>query len=214
MLKKNHYYGGCPPLGRIITLYRCFDSQRGPQELSPQLQQQIINAATVANTYTLNIGQADITFFNFLLGIKQFIDPNLNVRVAIQIWANNPNVNSPLINNLMRPSDNIPQSNIFFIKVAASDTIFSLRVIPNLHTGDFPLQVHRNRKLRPASLYWNHPENMSREYSNYDLCETLYANNFNQTNIYLQGLDLSQPNVKTLENFVRLFYSLLGNSHL
>jgi hypothetical protein len=217
MYKKHNYYGGGPVLGRNITIYKCFDNTPAPGQLSPQLQQQIINGANVDNTYTLAIPGNNITLFNFTLALKQLlnINPNLNVINATTIYANNPNGNSLMLNSISLPSDNIPQSNIFFVKVSLDETNHHLRLMSNPFSVDAPANalVARTRLITPAAMYWRHPLFSSRAKSLNHWLEEIMNNNYGELDIYRQGVDLTQPNVITLENFVRLFYSPLGTDY-
>jgi hypothetical protein len=213
MYKKHNYYGGGPVLGRNITIYKCFDNTKVPFSFSPELQQQIINGANADNTYTLDIQGNDITLFNFTLALKELLDinPNLNVQRVTQIFTNTPNENSRELSEFLLPPDNIPQSNIFFVQVIPrndGDDIYGL--MPNPYRADSPANLEFLGKIiAPAYLYWHHPRLLSREETNEYWLYELRFNRFNELDVYKQGVDLTQPNVKTLENFLRLFYSPL-----
>ena len=199
----------------LITVYNITGQIPKTEILDHQLQQQCIANATFANTFTIDLNNQNKTYFNFLLKIKEFLNQNLNIRVAIShLWGRSRDQSSMNLMNNYIPSDNIPPLNIFFINI--QQTFFSyLSNIPlALDDSHNEYNLHMVERLRrPANVYWQHPFDSSREYSN-EYLRGMLLDRDDLTIQYLQGENINQPNVRLFENFIRLFYSPMNNMHI
>ena len=182
-----------PPVQKIIHVYDLSKHLTGLRNSSTfTLSQDFkVDLANRSPLYVLVLNNRNITYFDFIIQLKnQLILQNailtdFSIRNILVGLYPLDSVDDPSA-NLMRTyaaSDNIPDTNTFFVNIDMVVSKFPFARLDNY----VPSQEH-------TKLYDN-----------------LLSNDY-KSSIYLQGEDITNPNNRTLEKFIKLFYSRLDNN--
>jgi hypothetical protein len=186
-----------PPVQKIIHVYDissnlASDRNSKQYKLSHELQDRYVDKSPV---YILEFPiDSNITYFDFMIELKNLlilqnpIFSDLNIRLILEgLYSPNP-VTSDNLMLTYAPGNIIPPTNIFFVNIDKKMFPFSqlrnfVSLADDANSPNFKLSIALQEEYNKDSL-----------------------------SLYLQGEDINNPNTRTFENFIKLFYSPLNNN--
>ena len=199
------------PLVRLIHVYDVsshLNSVRNPKQynLSVELQDKYRDSSPI---YIMELPLQDITFFDFIIELKNLLIlqntsanfEDLNICSILMGLYYYDSLIDPST-NLMRTyasCDYIPQTNTFFVNIDAQ-----MCALPSSRLKSFATQ---DNYRYPHDSY----SNITNLELNIALQDIINSDLFS---LYLQGEDINDPNVRTFNNFLKLFYSKLAHNNI